>query len=56
MRKKFRHIRDGEWFCPTIKHQMACCDCGLVHDVEFRIVMRAVRNEKATKAKRNAVG
>lgn len=36
---KYKIIKDGEWFKPTlINHKMACCDCGLVHNMTFRIV------------------
>lgn len=28
-----------EWVAPTMKkYRMGCCDCGLVHDMEFSIV------------------
>jgi hypothetical protein len=44
MKTKFVQIKDNEWFYPTMtKHKMKCCDCGLVHVVDFRIVMRAKR-------------
>ncbi len=32
-------VRDGEWFQPVRRgHLMACCDCSLVHRVDFRVV------------------
>lgn len=40
------------------RHRIACCDCGLVHDLEFRarksgaIEFRAARNHRATAARR----
>lgn len=50
----------GEWVTPRRKYYlMGCCDCGLVHKMEFRLVpswhgqghkiqFRAWRDEKAT--------
>jgi hypothetical protein len=48
---------DGEWFRPIGKYKCACCDCGLVHRMQFRIVkghveFRAWRDKRATAAKR----
>lgn len=41
--KKHRPDRDG-WSCwvqPTVTgYRMACCDCGLVHELEFVIFAR----------------
>jgi hypothetical protein len=36
----------SKWIDPPWKYRMACCDCVLVHDFEFRIVLRG----KAIKA------
>jgi len=53
---KYTQIQDGEWIRPEgDNYREQCCDCGLVHNVEFRIVdghveWRAVRNAKATAA------
>lgn len=33
-------------------YRLRCCDCGLVHDFEFKVFFRAKRNEKATGASR----
>jgi hypothetical protein len=31
-------IKDNEWQTPIYKnYKMICCDCGLVHDTDFRI-------------------
>ena len=48
--------RDGwsDWLRPIGRsYRMACCDCGLVHDLEFRVVasqpeFRARRNNRST--------
>ncbi len=48
----------SDWIRPLPGYKMACCDCGLVHNLEFRIDdngntnFRASRNERATAAKR----
>lgn len=44
----------NEWIQPIRKgYKMACCDCGLVHDMDFRVYkghiqFRVRRNGKAT--------
>jgi hypothetical protein len=60
--------KDGdwtEWVYPNRKlYKMACCDCGLVHDMQFAlvkrglgkaIVFRARRNNKSTGQVRRAI-
>jgi len=55
---KFKQVGPGEWQQPVRKgYKMACCDCGLVHNIDFRIVnrhiqLRAFRNERSTAAMR----
>jgi hypothetical protein len=49
-------IEEGwtEWVHPLPGYKMACCDCGLVHNLEFRIDaigqinFRAKRNARST--------
>lgn len=56
--KRLRKAKDKEWLQPRMrKFIMACCDCGLVHWVDFRIVgakvqMRASRARNYTAAER----
>jgi hypothetical protein len=44
----------GEWVQPVRKgYRLACCDCGLVHTLDFRVSngraqFRAFRNERST--------
>lgn len=55
---KYRKAKDGEWIAPMKDYRLACCDCGLVHKIEFalepigkrrkRIVFRAWRDNRAT--------
>lgn len=56
--KRYPKVAAGEWVQPCRKgYKMACCDCGLVHRMNFRlhrgrIQMQAFRDERATAAKR----
>jgi hypothetical protein len=35
----YRQPKEGEWENPRADgYKMACCDCGLVHKVDFRVV------------------
>lgn len=61
----FPRIRDGEWVCVTPAsgrpYRMACCDCLLVHRLEFEVVgeeihMRAWRDAEATAELRASEG
>lgn len=29
-----------DWQMPTRRYKMACCDCGLVHDMEFAVMVQ----------------
>lgn len=36
--KKYHHVTDGEWIQPPMRGgKDQCCDCGLVHTVNYRI-------------------
>lgn len=51
---RFTNAKDGEWIQPKRKgYKLACCDCGLVHKVDFRlfkrkIQLRVVRDNRST--------
>lgn len=51
-------VEDGEWVQPIRRgYQMECCDCGLVHILDFRIhrtrvQFKASRDERKTAATR----
>lgn len=56
---KYEQIYDGEWVEPTPQtgHKMICCDCGLVHTVNFRTVngkvqFQAIRDKRSTANRR----
>jgi len=50
----YEEAEDGEWIDAAARgHKIQCCDCGLVHDYDFRVVdgrvqFRAKRNNRAT--------
>jgi len=56
----YKKVRDNEWVQPVRRgYKMRCCDCSLVHELDFRILsnkrgsfiqLRARRNERATAA------
>jgi hypothetical protein len=43
---KYYWLKNGEWVTPTPIHKMACCDCGLVHTMHFRIALVEKLNGK----------
>lgn len=57
-RAQYHQLADGEWFRPVRRQfREQCCDCGLVHVVDFRMVdgtieFRARRDGRATAAVR----
>jgi hypothetical protein len=52
---------DGEWVDVTCERSVQCCDCGLVHEEDYRIVdgdhiiRRAFRNNRLTAARRRSL-
>lgn len=58
MSARYYQLKDGEWMRPTRKgFRDACCGCGLVHTMEFRLVdgtieFRATVDKRATAAMR----
>ena len=54
MSKRYPQVQAGEWVQPKRSgYGMQCCDCGLVHRLEFRlkdghIQMRGYRDNRAT--------
>jgi hypothetical protein len=59
-RQRWKQGYDGEWIQPqTPGYKIGCCDCGLVHKLEFRIVkghiqICATRDNRATASKRRS--
>lgn len=59
--KGYYQITDGEWIAvPKRGFKEQCCDCGLVHKVNFRMTatgsfeIQTFRDERATAAVRRA--
>lgn len=56
----FRGTADGEWIAPIRRgYKVACCDCGLVHSLDIkviagRVLFRARRDAAATRARRGS--
>lgn len=54
MGKKHLRVKDGEWIAPKMQgYQLACCDCGLTHTLNFeiengKIIFQAFRDNRAT--------
>lgn len=49
--KKEHSEADGwtRWVQPVMEgYKMACCDCGLVHDLSFRVFVVTERNQDGT--------
>lgn len=59
---KYVQQYDGDWVKPVMcGYRMACCDCGLVHRINFKVIrwgrgykvmFQAFRHNRATAAKR----
>lgn len=51
---RYKQVKAGEWQQPVRKgYKLRCCDCGLVHRMDFRIYkgrvqMRGWRDDRAT--------
>lgn len=58
-------IKDGQWVAPKrLGYRLMCCDCSLVHVMDFKlvphgggkmIIFRAKRHVRATEAARAAI-
>ena len=41
---KYKTLKDNEWETPIYKgYKMICCDCGLVHEVDFRVIKNKIQ-------------
>jgi hypothetical protein len=55
---KYDQVKDGDWVRPKRKgYKMMCCDCGLIHKINFRttrgyIEFQATRDRGATASAR----
>ncbi len=59
---KFDKPKKNEWVFPIRRgYKLCCCDCGLVHDMDFRVVGRRIefrvrRNDRSTGLVRRHMG
>lgn len=58
-RSEYYHVTDGEWIEVQMRNNRdQCCDCGLIHRIDYRIndkgkiEMRAYRDPRATNGAR----
>lgn len=52
-KEEFEVVNSWQWVQPTRKgYKMKCCDCGLVHVMDFRIAKSGRRNFIQFRAKR----
>lgn len=50
--KRLKVVKDMEWVQPVMKNYlMGCCDCGLVHRMDFKIVNGEKIQFRATRAR-----
>lgn len=43
----YKKPKSGEWVQPKMSgYKMACCDCGLVHNLNFRVISREKDEEE----------
>lgn len=65
MGRKYKVETGDEWIAPRKGYRMACCDCGLVHSIDFEIgknsktgkmqpIFKVDRDNRATAAMRKA--
>lgn len=60
MGRTYPKLDDGEWVSPVHRnYRMQCCDCGLVHRINFRIrngrvELQAFRDNRSTAACRRS--
>lgn len=46
--KSYPNIKHNEWVYPTMKkYHFSCCDCGLVHEMDFEVIVVAPTGRKS---------
>jgi hypothetical protein len=54
MPKKYPVAEEDEWIRPVMKNYgMACCDCGLVHRIDFKVIKWARGHKVMFRARRD---
>lgn len=57
---RYPQVFEGEWIQPRVRgYKVGCCDCGLVHRINFRIKngkiqLQAFRDNRATAGHRRS--
>lgn len=50
----YEQIEDGRWYPTNLRNQREqCCDCGLVHIIDYRVKKIGRRNELEFRVKRD---
>jgi hypothetical protein len=53
--RRYPPVTDGQWVQPVRRgYRMQCCDCGLVHQLNFRLVPRGAGHTIQLQAFRRA--
>ena len=58
---KYKQAKDGDWIQPRRRgYRLACCDCGLIHRINFRLVkgriqFQAFRDNRASSQRRRRI-
>lgn len=43
---RFKKIKNNQWEQPVMKNYlMKCCDCGLIHEMDFRIAYGKTKDD-----------
>jgi hypothetical protein len=51
---RFGVVQDGEWIQPVMKgFKIKCCDCGLIHKLDFRIVKGRVQSFRCPRRRKS---
>jgi hypothetical protein len=61
MARNVQQVYEGEWVTWKKKDRLQCCDCLLIHDLEFRVrdkrlEIKMYRNNRSTAAYRRGAG
>jgi len=45
-KSKYLYVNDGEWIVPKRRgYKLICCDCGLTHRINFKLVKTPIGNQ-----------
>lgn len=50
---RYKNVQENEWVKPVMKNYlMKCCDCGLVHELDFKVIKHARGHKVLFRARR----